>query len=312
MPSSRIGPFVLVAIVVIGCLGAGVWLGVSGRDAPPLIISVVLACAVSALLYGILGGVGEAGFSLGPVKMGGSAAVLVGSAYVFNWLLEPQMDAIRAARTEAILDDARFDFGRHVEPARDWFAINRETGAPMSVQFIDPVTGKEAFVIRPPTRANLRFRLEEREGRGDYLVSGVDADAGLGSIAQESLEGALGLMGDLELGTTYGPRRLHLTNAGELSPDTPRTWGGRRCLGTRLPMLIQVNRFEDDYTDYEVFPCDSDERLESSLRLGEGELHRLTIDGRPRNFVVAVVAADHRAPPFWSSFVVIEMVQSGS
>lgn len=156
----------------------------------------------------------------------------------------------------------------------------------MSVRFIDQVTGREAFVIQPPTRANLRFKLEEQKGREDYLVSGVDADAGLGSIAQDSLEGALGVMGDLELGTTHGPRRLHLTNAGELSPNTPRTWGGRRCLGTRLPMLIQVNRFEDDYTDYEVFPCDSDERLESSLWLGEGELHRLTINGTPRNFVM--------------------------
>ena len=312
MSSSRIGPFVLVAIVIVGCLGAGVWLGISGRDAPSLIISVVLACAVSALVYSILGGVGEAGFNLGPVKMGGSAAVLVGSTYLFNWLLEPQMDAIRAARTEAILADARFEIDRHVEPARNWFAIDRETGDPISVRLIDPVSEREAFVIRPPSRANLRFRLEEQEGRPDYLVSGVDADAGLGRIAQQSLENLLGLVDDLEPGTTYGPTRLHLTNDGELSPDTPRSWGSRTCLGTRLPLLIQVNRFEESYADYEVLPCGSDERVESSLRPGEGELHQLTINGRTRNFVIAVVAADHRASPFWSSFIVIEMIPSRS
>ena len=30
---------------------------------------------------------------------------------------------------------------------------------------------------------------------------------------------------------------------------------------------------------------------------------------RGRTFVIAVVAADHQAAPFWSSFLVIEMVE---
>ncbi|MYI02305.1 MAG: hypothetical protein F4122_07275, partial [Gammaproteobacteria bacterium] len=74
MLHSRTGAFVFVAIVIIGCLGAGVWLSISERDAPPLVISVALACAISALLYGILGGVGKSGFEFGPLKLGGSAA----------------------------------------------------------------------------------------------------------------------------------------------------------------------------------------------------------------------------------------------
>ena len=47
---------------------------------------------ISPLFAGaILGGVGEAGFNRGPIKMGGSAAVLIGGAYLFNMLLEPQL-----------------------------------------------------------------------------------------------------------------------------------------------------------------------------------------------------------------------------
>jgi len=273
------------------------------------VISVALACAVSALLYSILGSVGEAGFNLGPVKMGGSAAVLVGSAYLFNWLLEPQLEAIRTARVDEVLSGVRFDFARHAIPSDGWFAIDRETAAPVSLRFVDPVSDTVVAEVEPPSRANLRFRLAEREVTGDHLVSGVYADTGLGYIARQNLENMLGLIGDLEPGATFGPRRLHLVNEGELSPETPREWGDRRCLGTRLPLLIRVNRFEDGYADHEIYPCGSNEPVESSLRSGEGELHRLSVNGRLRNFVVAVVAADHRAPPFWSSFVVIEMVQ---
>ena len=306
----RNGPFVFVAIVIVGCLGAGVWLSISGHRAPSLVISVVLAVAVSALLYSILGGVGEAGFKLGPLKVGGSAAVLIGSAYLFNGLLEPQLEAIRAASLKGILSSVQFDFDRHAIPAQGWFAISRETAAPVSVHFIDPVSGSVAAVVEPPTGTNLRFKLAPWGASRDHLVFGADAETSLGYVSQQSLESVLGSIGDLEPGATYGPRRLHLVNEGELPPDKPRMWGDGRCLGTRLPLQIRVNGFEDGYTDYELSPCGSSQRVESSLRMGEGELHRLTVNGRARNFIVMVVAADHRAPPFWSSFVVVEMISS--
>ena len=308
MLQSRTGPFVFVAIVIVGCLGAGIWLSISDRHAPSLVISVALACAVSTLLYGILGGVGKSGFEFGPLKMGGSAAVLVGSAYLFNLLLEPQQDAIRAARVEAILERVRFDVNRHIVPARGWFAIDRETAEPVSVRILDPVSNNEIVVFVPPSRANLRFRLAEPEDGGDRLVAGADADTWLGYVTRQSLEGLLGEVADLEPGTTYGPYRLHLVNEGELPEENPREWGSSRCLGTRMPLLIQVNRFEDGFADYEVSPCNSDQRVESSLRPGQGELHRFTINGENRSFVVSVVAADHRTSPFWSSFLVMEMV----
>ena len=140
-------------------------MSISDRDAPSLVISVALACAVSALLYGILGGVGKAGFEFGPLKMGGSAAVLVGSAYLFNLLLEPQQEAIRAARVETILESVRFNVNRHVVPARGWFAIDRETAEPVSVRVFDPVSNEEIVVFVPPARANLLPLAERRTAR---------------------------------------------------------------------------------------------------------------------------------------------------
>lgn len=134
MSPSKTGPFALVAIVIVGCLASGVWISMSDRDAPSLVVAVVLACAVSALLYSILGSVGEANCKLGPVKMGGSAAVLIGSTYLFDMLLEPQLAARRDARLEDALERASFDFERHVSVcgglvrhrSRDRRAANRD------------------------------------------------------------------------------------------------------------------------------------------------------------------------------------------
>ena len=309
MSGSRTGPFVLAAIVIVGCLMAGVLLGIFANNAPSLVISVVFACAVATLLYCILGSVGEAGFNLGPIKMCGSAAVLIGSAFLFNMLLEPQLEDIRGTRLKEALERVKFDFDIHAKPSGSWFAINRDTGAPVSVEFIDPVSREVNHEVKPPSRANLRFKLEPREDSSDHLVSGVDADTGLGYIEQQNLERVLGLIGDLEPGATYGPKRLYLTNEGELPPNNPRVWGDGKCVGTRLPLQIKVNKFQDGFADHEVFPCESDDGIESSLRSGEAALHQVRVDGSLSNFVIAVVAADHRAPPFWSSFVVIEMVK---
>ncbi len=308
MPSNRSGPFIFAAIIIVGCLAAGVWLSTPYSGTAPLMIAVLLACAVSALLYSVLGGVGEAGFNFGPLKMGGSAAVLIGSVFLFNNFLEEQL----LPEPEC----SPWSLDEHAEPSRGWFAIDRETAEPTQVQLFDPCTADQVAFVPPPIQPkSLRFELADQDASEDHLVSGVGADASLGYIPHRDLARFFPppppRRRELAPDTTYGPTRLHLVNEGELPPDASRTWGGGRCLGTRLPLLIQVNRFEGGYADYEVSPCDSDELVVSSLRSGEGELRQFTINGRPRYFVISIVAADHRAPPFWSSFVVIEMVQSG-
>lgn len=55
-------------------IGAVVW----ELDLPPTLIATFLAVAIAALTYRFLGGVGGAQFSVGLLKLGGSAAFLVG------------------------------------------------------------------------------------------------------------------------------------------------------------------------------------------------------------------------------------------
>ena len=309
MSQGRGGPFLFVAIVIVACLAAGVWMSMSERDAPSLVISVVLACAVAALLYCILGSVGEAGFKLGPLKMGGSAAVLVGSAYLFDMLLEPQLVALREARLDTAVAEMRFDFNRHATPAEGWFAISRETAGPISVSFTDPVRNEVVKTVRPPAQAGLRLTLAKRDANDNHLVSGTEGATALGYISRRTLMAVLGSLGDLEPNTIYGPKRLHLVREGELPLDKPRIWGFEQCLGSGLPMRLRVDRFYDSFAIYEVLPCGSSQSIRSSLAPGQAELHRLTIQGRHRAFVIAVVAANHHTSPFWSSFLVIEMVK---
>ena len=224
-------------------------------------------------------------------------------------LLEPQLDAQRQARLEDALAPVSFDFERHVSPAAGWFAIDRETGAPVSVRFTDPVGTRQPKTIRPPERARLRLKIGQRDQGNVHLVSGVDAEAGLGYVNHRQLKAMLGALGELVPYRTYGPRRLHLVRSGELPLDKPRTWGLDHCVRNLMPLQLSVERFYESSAVYEVLPCDSGDPIRSSLASGTAELHQLMIEGRRRSFVIAIVSADHRTSPFWSSFLVIELVE---
>lgn len=322
----EVGPFVFVAIIVATCLVLGVGLSVYAHDVPSLVVAVVLACAVTSFLYGILGNIGTAGFEAGPFQIAAGAVVLIGGTYLFNMLLAPQFEDIRDSRGRQVLEGVRFDFNRHVVPAEGWFAIDRETAAPVVVKIIDPVNGETAGEIKPPARVNAQLELKEQQGGGGYLVSGVNSGVSLGYVTQQNIESILGPLGgddarrdmidlepeiiDMEPGTIHGPKRLYLVNSGRLPPDRSREWGN--CADTRLPLSIRVKRFADGYADYEVRSCGSDEVIESRLRRRQGELHKLKIGDELRSFVVLLVAANHQTSPFWSSFVVVEVVQPDS
>ena len=87
--SVRQGPFIFSAIVVVSCLVGGVSLVAFFENVPAVVISVVLACAVATLIHAFLGGVSEAGFNLGALKVTGSGAMLLGSVWFINSALTP-------------------------------------------------------------------------------------------------------------------------------------------------------------------------------------------------------------------------------
>ena len=305
------GPFAVVAAVVFGCLILGVALVVFVAEVPALVVSVVLACAVASLLYGILGGVSDAGFDLGWLKMGGSAAVLLGSVVLFNRVLDPQLEQIRDERR---VEQFSFDFDRHAVPAGNWFAIDERLGVPVAVAFTDPVTDTVVETVNRPTGASLPLQLAPT-GNDRYLVLGVGAEMGqeIGYVSGRDLISVIDSIG-WQPGTVYGFQRLHLLSEGELPQGMVRRWGNTACRGESMPFEIEVVRFSG-FTDYDLRQCDAAEGAapdhSSSLDNHSGELVELTIEGQNRSFLVGVVAADHRPntnEPPWSTFFVIEMV----
>ena len=316
--SVKHNPSVFIASVIVSCLVLGAALAIFFVETvPSLVVSVLLACSVATLLYGILGGVSAAGFDLGPLKMGGSAAVLLGSVWYFNTALDPQLERIRYERRIA-----QFDFEELAAPSDGWFAINENTGVPVAVAFTEPVTGEVIETVGTPNSVSLLLKLASGESNERYLVMGTDAVAGqaIGYVPVGDLIEIIGSIG-LQPGTIYGPQRLYLTAESELPPGMERRWGNTECRGGNMPFEIEVVRFHE-FTDYDLRRCDDAEGAEayysSSLDNDAGELLELTIEDRRRRFLIAVVGADHRPPqerpdsnePPWSSFLVIEMESS--
>ena len=310
MPFKR-GPFIFIASVIVGCLVVGVSAVVFTKNVPSLVVSVVLACGVASLLYGIIGGVTEAGFNFGPLKVGGSAAVLIGGVWLFDRLLDPQLEKIRA---EARVEQYSFDLKKHAKPAEGWFAIDATYGVPVDVEFINPVSGLVEGKVSKPVAANLPLKLAEEEDNDRYLVLGYGAGPGLGYVSLRDVISAAGSGGGMTPGRVYGFKRLHLSQSEELPIDKPRQWGSKdRCLGKSLPFLIRVVHFDDGFAKYDLTACGAGEgeppAHQSSLASGDGELVWVTIKGRRRAFMIAVVAANHQEIPPWSTFLVIEMTQ---
>ena len=144
--------------------------------------------------------------------MGGSAAVLLGSVWLFNQALGPQLEKIRH---EKRVDQFGFNFDEHAAPSDGWFAIDESTGIPVEVAFTDPVTDEVVETVKGPTSAGLPLKLVSEEGNDRYLVLGTRAEMGqgLGYVRARDLISAVGSIG-WKPGTVYGFQRLYLAREG--------------------------------------------------------------------------------------------------
>jgi hypothetical protein len=149
-------PIVFSAVVTLGCLVGGVVLVTAVNDVPAIVVAVVLSCGIATLTYAFLGGVSEAGFHLGAVTLSGSGAMLVGSSFLINNALDPQLAQIREERR---VERFSFDFDKHVDPSEGWFALDARNGIPLAVKFTNPInnTVVEAAVERTASRVDSRI-----------------------------------------------------------------------------------------------------------------------------------------------------------
>ena len=297
---TRHAPFIFSVLIILSCLAAGIGLVVFVQDIPAVVVAVVFACAIATLTYTLLGGVTEAGFNLGPIKLAGSGAMLVCSIWIVNHYLDPQLAQVRRERSG-------FDLDRHADPSDGWFALNTATGVPITVDFIDPVTQAVVDTVQPPSTLTLRLGLVADEENDRYRVVGIDtaAEQAIGYVTSSEIANSAGSLPWQP--RFYGLQRLHLTEGGGLA----RRWGNVECSGAGMPFEIEALRFYG-FTDYSLRLCDSPEDAgsdhTSTLNNRAAELVVLTVQNRKRTFLIGVVAADHQSEPPWSTFVAFEML----
>jgi regulator of replication initiation timing len=82
---------VVMAITLVTPILLVVWWTVEGRLFPPMLISVLFGIAIATLTYRYLGGTEKSEFSVGALKLAGSAAMLLGTTWLTNHGLSTQM-----------------------------------------------------------------------------------------------------------------------------------------------------------------------------------------------------------------------------
>lgn len=95
MSSSELSKFekiVIILALIIGFLGGTILVFVN--KTPAIIISILLATGIATLVYHFLGGIENAQFNTGAIKLGGSMAALLASAWLINPQLEKQLNSI--------------------------------------------------------------------------------------------------------------------------------------------------------------------------------------------------------------------------
>ena len=88
MPLSTFEKIVIVFSLIIGFLGAVMLVYF---NQPAIISSIFLATGIATLVYYFLGGISDANFKMGPIKLGGSIAALIASAWLINSQLKDQI-----------------------------------------------------------------------------------------------------------------------------------------------------------------------------------------------------------------------------
>ncbi|MCL3782580.1 hypothetical protein EMN47_19520 [Prolixibacteraceae bacterium JC049] len=102
---NRLEKAVVIIAIIVGLLGGVLlkWL-----NFPAIIVSVFLAIGVSVLVYHFMGGIKRASFKMGPLRLGGSLAALVGAAFVINYYLEKQMAKSTFYSKQELTIDSQF------------------------------------------------------------------------------------------------------------------------------------------------------------------------------------------------------------
>jgi hypothetical protein len=230
-----------------------------GFDLPPLIISVSLAAAIAVLVFRFLGGIGPGTtFRMGVFKAGGSLGALIGSAFLFNAVLQDY-------------EDGKVTLGNMFSPHwEQWIALDRVTGVPVKVD----IKGLEESLDVPVESPFRRLLLSIKTG-------GV-------VVPESSQDFVLGVLNESELDElTHEIKFDNFLVTDELKA------GSSPIDLNPIPFRFTTKRYDKDYSRYALLDQAGNEIYNGSIKFRGAEF--VTVSDAI--LMVAVVFVDHRNNP---------------
>ena len=268
---------VIISVIAICGLG-GVLLTLFRLPAAPVLISILMATAMSALVYRFLGGI-EAGthFALGFIQVGGSLAALFGLIYFLNPILERQMSI-----------DPEDPF-----PDAQWFAMGSDLLPQATLRL-----GAYGDVSAPPERTSTASLAITRNATEDaFAIASVDAERSfaLGAIPAAEIASFMHVV--------FPGQKMDTYKSG-LMPA--RSEDARLALsGLNWPFSLKTGVFDEGMSQY--FLTDrSSGKIVFEGRLRNRQYEIAYVQDKP--YFVTVAAANHqRADSSWVQFIIAEL-----
>ncbi|MBN1543356.1 hypothetical protein JW992_14545 [candidate division KSB1 bacterium] len=249
---------VILGLLLLGFIGTLI-LYLLDVAVPPILAAILLASAISALVYRFLGGIAPStSFAFGLFKISGTLAALIGCAYFINQALEKQ---------------TRYSLDRLFTPeAHRWFPVEKNSGSPLSVR----IHGIGSLPL--PTVEELEsIPLSARIGDEGWIIRSKKAGAlPLGFLSRKELEQA-GFPLDV------APQLLHYMVTDRLPPGTIN------YSLAPLPFKLHVREFSLDYSHYDLVDDQGVIRHAGSIYRKQTEI--VCIDGK--SYLIAVVEVNH-------------------
>jgi hypothetical protein len=157
MDKKNLEDLVLVILIAIGLLGCSFFFF---RDDGKPLSAFFAAFALSCIVYRFLGGIAqETSFQTGFLKLGGSAAFIIGAI----WFLNTQVFVPRASILLSMPQQTR------------WYPVRMDTGSPDTVTILSETGVKDSFHVTErdvETLRNNEYTLDPDKGTRLYIKKG--------------------------------------------------------------------------------------------------------------------------------------------
>ncbi len=249
---------VILATILLGFIG-GVLLFF--MKVPPVFMAIFLGSGIAALVYRFLGGTADASFVMGTLKLSGSIAILLGSAYYINDQLEKQLKPDSDSKPVTF-----------TPRSNTWVAIDRASG-----EFLEIKVNETEQVLAKPTNNPLKNTPLKLKANGNKIWIHPEADDQFyyGQIEKTELK-ALNLYNSiLSSGNYIVTDRLNINKQADLTP---------------LPFLIKTTAYTNEYSHFQLIDPTTKE-VKHTSQLYRRQFQLALIEGK--NYLIGVVEVNH-------------------